>query len=95
LGQGKSGRRGGNAQLPTTRAAICAREPDLLVRILSGFPEEHCATTLQRRGARGYLNKDCDPDEIVRAIRPRVMEKVCLASNSDLTYYALNNRLIQ
>ena len=26
--------------------------------ILSGFPEEHYATTLLRQGASGYLNKD-------------------------------------
>ncbi len=144
-------------------AAIKARAPDLPVLILSGFPEEHYATTLLRQGASGYLNKDCDPQEIVRAIRTvcrgrkyitagvaerladglgkdadklphellserelqvflrlakgetvghmadslslsiktistyrtRVMEKMDLASNSDLTYYALKNGLIQ
>ncbi|MEN3112327.1 response regulator [Uliginosibacterium paludis] len=144
-------------------AAIKAREPDLPVLILSGFPETHYATTLLRQGAAGYLNKECDPEEIVRAIRTvargrkyitpavgelladglngnpdalpheqlserelqvflrlakgetvgniaesmslsvktvstyrsRVMEKLKLASNSDLTYYALKNGLIQ
>ncbi len=144
-------------------AAIRAREPDLPVLILSGFAEEHYATTLLRQGASGYLNKDCDPEEISRAIRTvyrgrkyitagvaerlaeglggagdqppheqlserelqvflrlargetighmaqsmslsvktvstyrtRVMEKMALASNSDLTYYALKNGLIQ
>jgi two-component system invasion response regulator UvrY len=143
-------------------AAIKARAPDLPVLILSGFPEAHYATTLLRQGASGYLNKDCDPQEIVKAIRTvcrgrkyitagvaeqladalgggdkplheqlserelqvflrlakgetighmaesmslsvktvstyrtRVMEKMQLASNSDLTYYALKNGLIQ
>jgi DNA-binding NarL/FixJ family response regulator len=144
-------------------AAIRARAPDLPVLILSGFAEEHYATALLRQGASGYLNKDCDPEEIVRAIRTvargrryitagvaerladglgggaegppheqlserelqvflrlargetvghiaegmslsvktvstyrtRVMEKMHLASNSDLTYYALKNGLIQ
>jgi two-component system, NarL family, invasion response regulator UvrY len=143
-------------------AAIKARAPALPVLILSGFPEAHYATTLLRQGASGYLNKDCDPEEIVRAIRTvcrghkfitpgvaerladglgagntlehedlsdrelqvflrlargetvghiaqsmhlsaktistyrtRVMEKMHLASNSDLTYYALKNGLIQ
>ena len=145
-------------------AAIRAREPDLPVLILSGFPEEHYAITMLRQGASGYLNKDCDPDEIVKAIRTvargrkyitpgvaerlaeglggaagdkpahellserelqvflrlakgetighmadsmslsvktvstyrtRIMEKMQLASNSDLTYYALKNGLIQ
>jgi two-component system, NarL family, invasion response regulator UvrY len=144
-------------------AAIKARAPDLPVLILSGFPEEHYATTLLRQGASGYLNKDCDPEEIIKAIRTvfrgrryitagvaerladglmngedrpaheqlserelqvflrlangetvshmadsmslsvktvstyrtRVMEKMKLESNSDLTYYALKNGLIQ
>jgi len=144
-------------------AAIRARAPDLPVLILSGFPEEHYATTLIRQGASGYLNKDCDPQDIVTAIRTvyrgrkyitpgvaerladdlvkggdklpheqlserelqvflrlakgetignlavgmslsvktvstyrtRIMEKMKLASNSDLTYYALKNGLIQ
>ena len=143
-------------------AAIKARAPALPVLILSGFPEEHYATTLLRQGASGYLNKDCDPEDIVKAIRTvcrghkfitpgvaerladglsggntlpheelserelqvflrlakgetvghmalgmhlsaktistyrtRVMEKLHLTSNSDLTYYALKNGLIQ
>ncbi len=144
-------------------AAIRARAPELPVLILSGFPEAHYATTLLRQGAAGYLNKECDPEEIVSAIRTvaqgrryitpavaellaeglvgdgeqplharlserelqvflrlargetvgqvadgmalsvktvstyrtRVMEKMKLASNSDLTYYALKNGLIQ
>jgi two-component system, NarL family, invasion response regulator UvrY len=144
-------------------AAIKARKPELPVLILSGYPEAHYATTLLRQGASGYLNKECDPEEIVKAIRTvfrgrkyitpavgelladgldnpqsqlpheqlserefqvflrlakgetishmadsmalsvktvstyrsRVMEKLKLASNSDLTYYALKNGLIQ
>lgn len=143
-------------------AAIKAREPDLPVLIFSGFPETHYATTLLRQGAAGYLNKECDPEEIVSAIRTvhrgrkyitatvgellaeglgghaglpheqlserelqvflrlargetvghiadsmalsvktvstyrsRVLEKLKLASNSELTYYALKNQLIQ
>ncbi len=143
--------------------AIKARAPDLPVLILSSFPEEHYATTLLRQGAAGYLGKDSDPEEIVKAIRTvalgrryvtpavaerlaaelsapagkapheqlserefqvflrlakgetighmaqsmslsvktvstyrtRVMEKMQLQSNSDLTYYALKNGLIQ
>ena len=144
-------------------AAIKARAPELPVLILSGFPEAHYATTLLKQGASGYLNKECDPEEIVKAIRTvyrgrkyistavaellaagvdptaakpvheqlserelqvflrlakgetighmalgmslsvktvstyrtRVMEKMNLHSNSDLTYYALKNGLIQ
>jgi two-component system, NarL family, invasion response regulator UvrY len=144
-------------------AAIKARAPDLPVLILSGFPESHYATTLLKQGAAGYLNKECEPEEIARAIRTvfrgrkyitpavaellaeglggnpdkalheqlserelqvflrlakgetisamadsmnlsvktvstyrtRVMEKMRLSSNSELTYYALKNGLIQ
>src|ERR1044071_6247606 len=50
-------------------AAIKARAPDLPVLILSGYPEAHYATTLLRQGASGYLNKECDPEEIAKAIR--------------------------
>ncbi len=142
--------------------SIKARAPDLPVLILSGFAAQHYATALLRQGAAGYLNKDCDPEEIARAIRTvalgrryitpavaellaeqldtpdkapheqlserelqvflrlaagetvghiadqmslsvktvstyrsRVLEKMGLASNSDLTYYALKNGLIQ
>ena len=144
-------------------AAIKARFPDLAVLILSGFPEEHYATTLLRQGASGYLNKECDPAQIATAIRTvargrryispavvelladnaagagerpahealserelqvflrlakgetigrmaesmclsvktvstyrtRVLDKLGLQTNSDLTYYALKNGLIQ
>ncbi|HMS05097.1 MAG TPA: response regulator transcription factor [Burkholderiaceae bacterium] len=141
---------------------IRAKAPDLGVLILSGYPEEHYATNLIRQGASGYLNKECDPLEILNAVRTiamgrryispavaellaqqlgkkedvapheqlsdrefqvflrlakgetagnvaqalslsvktvstyrtRVMEKMSLQSNSDLTYYALKNGLI-
>lgn len=144
-------------------AAIKARCPELPVLILSGFPEAHYATALLRQGASGYLNKECDPQEIASAIRTvargrryitpavaelladgvagareaapheslserelqvflhlargetvgqiaermflsvktvstyrsRVMDKLRLQTNSDLTYYALKNGLIQ
>lgn len=144
-------------------AAVRARAPDLPVLILSGYAEAHYATMLLRLGASGYLSKDCDPEDIVTAVRTvcrgrkyisvgvaeqlaqglgagseqplhaqlserelqvflrlakgetigaiavsislsvktvstyrtRIMEKLQLASNSDLTYYALKNGLIQ
>ena len=143
-------------------AMIRAKAPDVGVLILSGYPEEHYALNLIRQGASGYLNKECDPMQIVDAIRTislgrrylspavaellaqqldrkggglpheqlserefqvflklakgetagdiakalslsvktvstyrtRLMEKMSLASNSDLTYYALKNKLI-
>ena len=138
-------------------------QPNLPVLILSGYPAQQYALNLFKMGANGYLNKECDPEEIVKAIRTvhrgrkyitpgvaelladglsgagekppheqlserefqvflrlakgetighmadsmslsvktvstyrtRVMEKMKLSSNSDLTYYALKNGLIQ
>lgn len=143
--------------------ALKARHPGLPILILSAFPETHYATTLLRQGASGYLSKECDPDDIVQAIRTvaggrkyitpvvaqllaeeisapndrpaheqlserelqvflrlaqggtvgqvaetlslsvktvstyrtRVLEKLKVQTNSDLTYYALKNGLIQ
>jgi DNA-binding NarL/FixJ family response regulator len=143
-------------------AKIRTTAPDVGILILSGYPEKHYALNLIRQGASGYLNKDCDPDEILKAIRAialgkryitpavaelmaqrlegkndvpaheqlserefqvflklakgqtageiagalllsvktvstyrtRLMEKMGLHSNSDLTYYALKNKLI-
>lgn len=48
---------------------IRARAPQMGVLILTGLPESHYAVNLIRRGASGYLNKDCDPAEISKAIR--------------------------
>jgi len=45
------------------------RYPDIKVLILSGFPEESYALAMIRNGANGYLCKDCDRDELLRAIR--------------------------
>lgn len=39
------------------------------VLIVSAFPEEQYAINLLRAGANGYLKKDADSDEILRAIR--------------------------
>jgi two-component system invasion response regulator UvrY len=142
---------------------IRAKAPDVGILVLSGYSEELYAVTLLRHGASGYLNKECDPLEIVQAIRTiasgrryltpavaellarnvqsnehrlphellsdrefqvflklaqghmpgqigedvalspktvstyrtRIMEKMELSSNSDLTYYAVKHKLIQ
>lgn len=142
---------------------IRAQSPDIRVLVLSGFPEAQYATSLLRHGASGYLNKECEPEEIATAIRTvaagkryitaavadmlagqldrdtekpphellserelqvflrlakgetagaiadalalsvktvstyraRILEKLVLSSNSDITYYALKNGLIQ
>jgi two-component system, NarL family, invasion response regulator UvrY len=43
--------------------------PDLPVLVLSGYAEEQYALNLMRSGCKGYLSKDADSDEIVKAIR--------------------------
>ena len=141
---------------------IRAKSNTIRILILSGYPEEQYAMNVMRMGANGYLNKECEPEEIVKAIRlvaqgrdyvsptmadlllqqlnrtatgpqheqlserefqvflklakgetagdiakdlslsvktvstyrTRLMEKMALSSNSDLTYYALKNQLI-
>ena len=144
-------------------AMLKAKAPDLGILVLSMYPEEQYAINVLGRGASGYLNKECDPREIVTAVRAiaqgrryvtpavadmlvqrldrdesevalheklserefqvflqlaggatvgdaadamslsvktvstyrtRLMEKMGLHSNSDLTYYALKNKLI-
>jgi two-component system, NarL family, invasion response regulator UvrY len=54
-------------------AMIKAKAPDLGVLILTAYPEEHYAVSLIRQGASGYLNKECDPNEIVNAVRTIAM----------------------
>ena len=49
--------------------AIRARAPLLRVLIFSALPSAHYALPLMRQGAQGFLNKGCDPEEIVVAIR--------------------------
>jgi DNA-binding NarL/FixJ family response regulator len=143
--------------------AIRLRKPGLPVLILSSFPAQHYALQMLKHGASGYLSKDCEPAELLRAIRSvaqgrrfvseavgdllaeglgghgdepphtqlsdrelqvflrlakgdsvtaiaevlnlsfktistyrsRVLDKLSLRSNSDVTYYALKNGLIQ
>ncbi len=144
--------------------AIKRGQPDLPVLILSGFPSSQYAVHLFKMGVNGYLNKECESEELIKAIRTaangrryvnaevgeilaqrldchteptalydelsdrefqvfvrlakgqsatevalalslsvktistyrtRVMEKLGLHSNSDLTYYAMKNNLIE
>jgi two-component system, NarL family, invasion response regulator UvrY len=143
---------------------IRAKAPDVGILVLSGYSEEQYAVTVLRHGASGYLSKECDPLEIVKAIRTigsgrryftpavaellarkvqphehrhlphellsdrefqvflklaqgqmpgqigehvalspktvssyrtRIMEKMELSTNSELTYYAMKHKLIQ
>ena len=56
-------------------AMLRAKAPEMGILILSGYPEEHYAISMIRQGASGYLNKECDPGEIVEAIRTIALGK--------------------
>ncbi|MDP3820459.1 MAG: response regulator transcription factor [Burkholderiales bacterium] len=49
--------------------AIRERFPALPVLMLSMYPQEQYAQAALQGGARGYVQKDADPDELIRAIR--------------------------
>lgn len=49
--------------------AVRQRYESLKVLVLSGFPEDRYALPMIRNGANGYLSKDCERDELLRAIR--------------------------
>jgi DNA-binding NarL/FixJ family response regulator len=49
--------------------AVRQRHPEIKVLILSGFPEESYALAMIKNGANGYLCKDCERDDLLRAIR--------------------------
>jgi DNA-binding NarL/FixJ family response regulator len=48
--------------------AVRQRYPEIKVLILSGFPEERYALAMIKNGANGYLCKDCEREELLRAI---------------------------
>ncbi len=47
---------------------VCQRYPETKVLILSGFPEESYALAMIKNGANGYLCKDCEREDLLRAI---------------------------
>ena len=49
--------------------SVRQRHPEIRVLILSGFPEKSYALAMIKNGANGYLCKDCDREELLRAIR--------------------------
>jgi DNA-binding NarL/FixJ family response regulator len=48
---------------------LVKKKPKLPVLILSAYPEDQYAVRLVKDGAAGYLNKECAPEEIVKAVR--------------------------
>lgn len=49
--------------------SVRQRHADVAVLVLSGFPEERYALAMVRNGASGYLSKDCQREELLKAIR--------------------------
>lgn len=50
-------------------AMIRAKAPRLGVLVFSMYHERHYAAAALRRGANGYLNKECEPQEVLKAVR--------------------------
>ncbi|MBL8446022.1 MAG: response regulator transcription factor [Zoogloeaceae bacterium] len=48
--------------------AVRQRHPEIAVLVLSGFPEDRYALAMIRNGASGYICKDCEQDDLVRAV---------------------------
>lgn len=66
-------------------AHVRAQAPSIGILVLSAYPEQQFAITLLRRGANGYLSKDCSPAEILTAIRAIAAGKMHIsASVADL-----------
>ncbi|MBT9505900.1 response regulator transcription factor [Rhodoferax sp.] len=60
--------------------SIRAEFPDLPVLLLSMYPAEQYALVALRAGASGYLTKDVEADELIRAIREVASGKRYLTS---------------
>lgn len=54
-------------------ACLRAQAPHLEMLVLTAYPAEHYAIKALRLGARGYLDKNCDPAELVAAVRTLAM----------------------
>jgi len=52
-----------------TLRTIKLRQPELPILILSAYPAQQYALNLFKMGANGYLNKECEIDELVKAVR--------------------------
>lgn len=45
------------------------RSPQTGILVFSGLPASQYAVALLQRGVQGFLSKDCDPEELVEAVR--------------------------
>ncbi|MBN1249762.1 MAG: response regulator transcription factor, partial [Anaerolineae bacterium] len=68
-------------------AALLARHPDACVVALTSFKEEALVTEALAAGARGYLLKDIEPEELAKAIRTAHRGGPALASEAAWVLY--------
>jgi DNA-binding NarL/FixJ family response regulator len=61
---------------------IRERYDHIKVLILSGHPEDRYALPMIKNGANGYICKDCDQDELIKAIRLVSVGKRYLSSKT-------------
>jgi len=47
---------------------VRSTHPEVRVLVLSGFPERQYAVNVLKAGASGYLSKDGEPDELLKAV---------------------------
>jgi DNA-binding NarL/FixJ family response regulator len=64
---------------------ICGNWPNVKVIALSMHRQKQYVTEMLRAGARGYLLKDCDSDELLTAIRAVIQGEIYVSSTIDIS----------
>ncbi len=64
---------------------ICGNWPNVKVIALSMHRQKQYVTEMLRAGARGYLLKDCDSDELLAAIRAVAQGEVYVSASIDIS----------
>lgn len=62
-------------------AAIRAKAPDVAVLVFTMHSEEQYALPVLKQGAAGFLSKECDPPEILEAVRTLAQGRRYLTPN--------------
>lgn len=79
--------------------------PNIHVLVLSMFPEEKFGIRMLKAGASGYVHKDCEPEDLVKAIKsvahgkqyfgekiPRLLFEELIGENDKLPHEILSDR---
>jgi two-component system, NarL family, response regulator NreC len=64
---------------------ICGNWPNVKVIALSMHKQKQYVSEMLKAGARGYLLKDCDSDELLAAIRNVVQGEVYVSASIDIS----------